>query len=31
LTIKSQHTCIRHQLSLCYPNSIFKERRPVRM
>ena len=31
LTIKSQHTCIRHQLSLCYPNSIFKERRPVLM
>jgi hypothetical protein len=30
LTIKSQHTCIRHQLSLCYPDSIFKERRSVR-
>ena len=30
LTIKSQHTCIRHQLSLCYPDSIVKERRPVR-
>ena len=29
LTIKSQHTCIRHQLSLCYPDSIFKERRLI--